>query len=75
MSAQGEQRHFESLSALIQQAVGTDIPVSALFSWLAGTHMSTAGWTADLTQYDQGRISARRSNPLPAAELRLILEQ
>lgn len=75
LSAQGEQRHFESLDALIQQAVGTDIPVAALFAWLAGTHMSTAGWTADLTQHAQGRITARRTNPLPGAELRLILDQ
>lgn len=75
MSAQGEQRHFESLDALIQQAVGTDIPVAALFAWLAGTHMSTAGWTADLTQHAQGRITARRTSPLPGAELRLILDK
>lgn len=75
MSAQGQQRHFESLNVLIQQAVGTDIPVSALFAWLAGTPMSTAGWTADLTQHAQGRITARRTTPLPGAELRLILDK
>ncbi len=75
MRAQGEERHFESLEALIQQAVGTDIPVPALFAWLAGDNVSTAGWTADLTQHAQGRITARRTSPLPAAELRLVLDQ
>ena len=75
MRAHGEQHHFESLNALIHQAVGTDIPVTALFAWLAGTHASTAGWTADLTQHAQGRITARRTSPLPSAELRLILDK
>lgn len=75
MSAQGEQRSFESLDALIQQAVGIDVPVAALFAWLAGTPMDTAGWTADLTQHAQGRITARRTSPLPGAELRLILDK
>ena len=75
MQAQGEQRHFESLDALIYEAVGADIPVAALFAWLAGTPMNSAGWTADLTQYDRGRITARRTHPLPGAELRLILDK
>ena len=75
MWTQGQERHFESLDALVQQAVGTDIPVAALFAWLAGTPMSTTGWTADLTQHAQGRITARRTSPLPGAELRLILDK
>jgi outer membrane lipoprotein LolB len=75
MRAQGEQRHFESLDALIQQAVGTDVPVAALFAWLSGTQMTADGWTADLTQHAQGRITARRTSPLPGAELRLIFDK
>lgn len=75
LRTQGEQRHFDSLSALIEQAVGTDIPVPALFAWLAGTQMTAAGWTADLTSHDQGRITAWRTNPLPRTELRLILDK
>jgi outer membrane lipoprotein LolB len=33
-----------------------------------------AGWHADLSQLPEGRLLARRTNPGPAAELRLILE-
>jgi len=34
-----------------------------------------AGWSADLSQLESGRLTARRTQPLPAAELRLILER
>lgn len=75
MRAHGEVRHFESLDALIKQAVGTEIPVAALFAWLAGDHMTVAGWSADLSQHANGRITARRTDPAPLAELRLVLEK
>ncbi len=71
----GETRQFESLDALATQATGTAIPIAALFQWLAGTQASAADWLADLTQLDAGRLSARRTQPLPTAELRLILER
>jgi outer membrane lipoprotein LolB len=74
MRTQGEIRHYESLDALIKQAVGTEIPVVALFAWLAGDNMNVAGWSADLSQHAEGRITARRTEPTPIAELRLILE-
>lgn len=70
-----EVRHFESLDALIRQALGTDIPVSALFSWLAGDDVAVAGWRADLSQHASGRITARRTQPAPLAELRLVLDK
>lgn len=75
MRSQGEVRHFESLDALIKQAVGTEIPVLALFAWLAGDNMTVAGWSADLSQHANGRITARRTAPAPSAELRLVLEK
>lgn len=75
MRTSHEMRTFESLDALIQQAVGTDIPVPALFAWLAGDNMKIAGWSADLSQHADGRITAKRSEPAPAAELRLVLEK
>lgn len=68
-------RHFESLDALISQTFGTEIPVVALFAWLAGDTMTVAGWRVDLSQYAGGRITARRTLPAPMAELRLVLEQ
>lgn len=71
----GSIRHFESLDALISQTFGTEIPVVALFAWLAGDTMTVAGWRVDLSQYAGGRITARRTLPAPMAELRLVLEQ
>jgi outer membrane lipoprotein LolB len=75
MRSNGNTRTFESLDALIKQALGTDIPVTALFAWLAGDNVQVAGWRADLTQHADGRITARRTEPTPVAELRLVLEK
>ena len=75
MRTNGDIRSFVSLDALIQQAVGTEIPVAALFAWLAGDNMSAAGWSADLSQLANGRVTARRTEPAPVTELRLVLEK
>ncbi|WP_232834462.1 lipoprotein insertase outer membrane protein LolB [Rhodoferax ferrireducens] len=75
MRTQGEVHSFESLDALIKQAVGTEIPVAALFAWLKGDNMIAAGWNADLSQHANGKITARRAQPVPLAELRLVLEK
>jgi outer membrane lipoprotein LolB len=75
LRANGDIRYFESLAALIKQAVGTEIPVAALFAWLAGDNMVAAGWSADLSQQTNGKITARRMEPAPQAELRLMLEK
>ena len=75
MRSNGGVRYFESLDALIRQAVGTEIPVVALFAWLAGDNMVIAGWSADLSHHADGRIMARRTQPAPLAELRLVLEK
>ncbi len=73
--SQSELRYFPSLEALIEQAVGTNLPVEALFAWLAGTNASADGWTADLTNHASGRITANRAKPSPSAELRIVLER
>lgn len=75
MRANGEVRYFKSLDELIKQAVGTEIPVAALFAWLAGNNLPVSGWSADLSQHAQGRITARRLEPAPPTELRLVLEK
>jgi len=73
---QGSQvREFPSLEALASQAAGTPIPVAALFDWLRGVNTPVAGWEADLTQLAEGRIRARRSDPPPAADLRVALDR
>ena len=73
--SQSERRHFPSLKALIEQATGTDVPVGALFAWLSGANASAEGWTVDLRDYPNGRITANRTDPGPAAELRVVLEK
>ena len=67
-------QQFSSLEALMQQTLGTALPVEGLFAWLAGEPMTVPGWQVDLSQRGQGRISARRQLPLPEAELRLAME-
>lgn len=74
LRAQGEQRNYDSLDELTRQALGTELPVGALFAWLKGEALSVPGWQVNLSAYAQGRISAQRSEPLPTAELRLLLD-
>lgn len=70
----GQSREYDSVSELMQDALGTDLPMTALFAWLAGDNAVVAGWQADLSQLSDGRLSARRSEPAPVVELRLMLE-
>lgn len=70
----GRTHQFDSIQALMQEALGADLPMTALFAWLAGDNAVVAGWQADLSQLHSGRLSARRNEPAPVAELRLMLE-
>lgn len=72
---EGRVQSFASLSELVQAVTGTDFPVAALFDWLRGQPSEVAGWQADLSQLSAGRLLARRLQPAPAAELRLIIAQ
>ena len=69
-----ETRHYASIDALIEQSTGAALPVAALFDWLVGKDTRSNGWTADLTRQPEGRIQARRINPLPPSELRIMLD-
>lgn len=71
----GQVRDFQSLDELVATATGAAIPVAALFDWLAGTNTPVPGWQADLSQLPQGRMRAQRSQPAPAADLRLALDR
>jgi outer membrane lipoprotein LolB len=66
-------RRYASSDELLAQITGAAIPMSALFDWLAGIDTPTPGWVADLSKQPDGRISARRINPAPAADLRIVL--
>lgn len=70
----GQERKFDSMDTLTSQATGTELPVASIFEWLAGNDVSTPGWQADLRELPNGRLIARRSVPLPAVEMRLVLE-
>lgn len=66
-------RRFASSDELLAHITGAAVPMSALFDWLAGMDTPTPGWVADLSKLPDGRISARRINPAPAADLRIVL--
>lgn len=75
LRANGQSRQFESVDAALAQVTGSAIPVAALFDWLRGINTAVPGWRADLSQLGQGRLAAKRLQPLPEADLRVVLEQ
>lgn len=73
--AQGEVRRFASLDEALRQTTGAPLPVQALFDWLRGRDAQAPGWQPDLTRLSEGRLTASRLEPLPTAELRVILDR
>ncbi|TDS70963.1 outer membrane lipoprotein LolB [Comamonas sp. JUb58] len=72
---QGTQtRQASSLDELTQTLLGTSLPIAALFDWLQGKPTEAAGWQADLAGRSEGKILARRLDPLPEASLRIVLD-
>lgn len=63
-----------TLDALTTELGGHALPVTALFAWLRGHDAETNGWQADLSRQATGRIVAKRSQPLPSAELRIVFQ-
>lgn len=63
-----------SLDELTADLGGTPLPVAALFGWLQGQTADASGWNADLSRHSEGRVVARRLQPLPTAELRLVFQ-
>jgi outer membrane lipoprotein LolB len=73
---QGSQtRQADSLDSLIQDLLGTNLPIAALFDWLNGQETRTQGWSADLSARSNGKILAHRTSPLPEASLRIVLDE
>lgn len=64
-----------SVDALTARLSGTPLPVAALFDWLQGQPADVPGWQADLSRQADGRLTARRTSPLPEAILRVVLDQ
>jgi outer membrane lipoprotein LolB len=74
LDAGTQRQRFASMDLLLTEVLGTALPLEALFDWLAGRNTAASGWEADLSQHAQGRLLARRLHPLPAVDLRLLLE-
>ena len=74
-SGNGKVRGFESVDDLTREATGSVIPLDALFAWLQGSPANVKGWTADLSRHADGRIIAKRIQPSPQAELRVVLDR
>lgn len=74
-SGNGKVQRFSSVDELMAQATGAAVPIAALFAWLQGDPASASGWSADLSRHNEGRISAKRTQPAPQADLRVILDR
>lgn len=74
LEARGNSRSYAGLAALTQEVLGASVPAQALFSWVQGQSVVVPGWQLDLSEFAQGKVSAQRTDPLPQARLRLVLE-
>lgn len=74
-SGGGKVQRFASVDELMAQATGAAVPLDALFAWLQGDNAAASGWSADLSRQKEGRISAKRTQPAPQADLRVVLDQ
>ena len=73
---QGQDKTESSdLPSLSRRLTGTDLPMAALFDWLAGKTGDAPGWQVDLSAYPQGRLVAHRNTPAPEAVLRILLDR
>ncbi|MDW5442619.1 lipoprotein insertase outer membrane protein LolB [Polaromonas sp. SM01] len=71
----GQVQRFASVDELIEKATGAAVPLQALFDWLGGKNTALNGWSADLSQQPEGKISASRTQPQPRTDLRIVLAQ
>lgn len=74
LDAENKTHRFPNIDTLLQQATGASVPLLALFDWLRGRASEAEGWSADLSRRSDGRITARRNLPAPAAQLRIVLD-
>jgi len=74
-SGNGSVQRFYSIDQLMVQATGAALPLPALFAWLAGDNATAAGWSVDLSRQSEGRLTAKRTQPLPVVDLRVALDR
>jgi outer membrane lipoprotein LolB len=70
----GSSQSFASMAELTEKTTGAALPMDAIFQWLQGIDASVAGWQADLSGANEGRITARRTEPQPEVNLRIKLD-
>ena len=78
LKANNDTSYYPSADALVEQVTGTVLPLAALFDWLAGRDTPAPGWQTDLSLLnnpDSQRLIAKRTDPLPAVELRIVLDK
>ena len=68
-------RAYPSLRELTLTALGADLPFEVLIQWLRGVSAAKDGWQSDLREFETGRISAKRHNPEPTVDLKIILDR
>lgn len=68
------EQHHPDTDSLIAAATGAPLPLRPLFDWLRGEPAPLEGWAVDLSGHADGRLTARRSHPLPAVQLRLVFQ-
>ena len=71
----GDAQRFDSIDTLMAQATGAAVPLTALFAWLRGDDANVNGWSADLSRHGEGRILAKRIQPQPVVDLRVIVDK
>jgi outer membrane lipoprotein LolB len=78
LKANNDTSYYPSTEALVEQVTGTALPLDALFDWLAGRNTPAPGWQTDLSLLnnpDSQRLIAKRTDPLPTVELRIVLDK
>jgi outer membrane lipoprotein LolB len=68
-----EEQPYADMDELTTAVTGTALPLEPLFQWLRGEPAALGGWQADLSRHADGRLQARRLQPEPAVQLRLVL--
>jgi outer membrane lipoprotein LolB len=60
---------------MVERATGAAVPLKALFDWLDGVQTPVPGWEVDLSSIREGRLRAKRRDPAPEADLRVVLDR
>ncbi len=71
----GTTQAYASVDDMTASLTGEPLPLAALFQWLEGEASTVNGWTPNLTQHAQGRISATRQQPSGDTLIRVVLDQ